>query len=90
MLAIRHAALGGDVWRLLGMVTLLGIACLAIGFLIFRAVRARGARAGDAVAHMRRWLSVFLVGGNLAYRGLFNWIHPVIDVPTMLGRRSSS
>jgi len=34
---------------------------------------------------MRRWLSVFLVGGNLAYRGLFNWIHPAIYVPTMLG-----
>jgi len=34
---------------------------------------------------MRRWLSVFLVGGNLAYRGLFNWIHPAIYIPTMLG-----
>ena len=34
---------------------------------------------------MRRWLSVFIVGGNLAYRGLFNWIHPAIYMPTMLG-----
>ena len=34
---------------------------------------------------MRHWFSVFLVGGNLAYRGLFNWIHPAIYVPTMLG-----
>jgi ABC-2 type transport system permease protein len=34
---------------------------------------------------VRRWLSVFLVGGNLAYRGLFNWIHPAVYIPTMLG-----
>jgi ABC-2 type transport system permease protein len=34
---------------------------------------------------VRHWFSVFLVGGNLAYRGLFNWIHPAIYVPTMLG-----
>jgi ABC-2 type transport system permease protein len=34
---------------------------------------------------VRRWLSVFLVGGTLAYRGLFNWIHPAVYIPTMLG-----
>ena len=36
VLAIRHAALGGDAWWPLAMVSLLGIACLAIGFLMFR------------------------------------------------------
>jgi ABC-type polysaccharide/polyol phosphate export permease len=36
VLAIRHAALGGNVWRPLGMVVLLGLACLAIGSLTFR------------------------------------------------------
>jgi ABC-2 type transport system permease protein len=34
---------------------------------------------------MRRWLSVFFVGGSIAYRGLFNWIRPAMYVPTMLG-----
>ena len=28
---------------------------------------------------------VFLVGGVIAYRGLFNWIRPSIYIPTMLG-----
>jgi ABC-2 type transport system permease protein len=36
VLAIRHAALGGDAWRPLGMVVLLGVACLVIGSLTFR------------------------------------------------------
>jgi ABC-2 type transport system permease protein len=34
---------------------------------------------------MRRWFSIFFVGGALAYRGLFNWIRPSIYIPTMLG-----
>jgi ABC-2 type transport system permease protein len=36
VLAIRHAALGGDVRGPLAMVTLLGLACLVIGFAMFR------------------------------------------------------
>ena len=36
ILAIRHAALGGDVWRPLAMVTLLGLAYLVLGFAMFR------------------------------------------------------
>jgi ABC-2 type transport system permease protein len=36
VLAIRHAALGGEVWRPLGMVALLGLVCLVIGFFTFR------------------------------------------------------
>jgi ABC-2 type transport system permease protein len=36
VLAIRHAALGGDVWGPLAMVTVLGLACLAVGALTFR------------------------------------------------------
>ena len=36
VLAIRHAALGGDVWGPLAMVALLGLACLVIGFAMFR------------------------------------------------------
>jgi len=34
---------------------------------------------------MKRWLSVFFVGGLIAYRGLFNWIRPAMYIPTMLG-----
>ena len=36
VLAIRHAALGGDVWRPLGMVVALGVACFVISTLTFR------------------------------------------------------
>jgi ABC-2 type transport system permease protein len=31
------------------------------------------------------WLRTFLVGGVIAYRGLFNWIRPAMYIPTMLG-----
>jgi len=34
---------------------------------------------------MKHWFSVFFVGGVIAYRGLFNWIHPAMYIPTMLG-----
>jgi ABC-2 type transport system permease protein len=34
---------------------------------------------------VRHWLSVFFVGGAIAYRGLFNWIRPAMYIPTMLG-----
>ena len=30
-------------------------------------------------------LRIFFVGGYLAYRALFNWIHWTMYVPTMLG-----
>ena len=36
VLAIRHAALGGDVWRPLGMVVVLGVASVAVSTLTFR------------------------------------------------------
>jgi ABC-2 type transport system permease protein len=36
VLALRHAALGGDVWGPLGMVVLLGVASFAIATLTFR------------------------------------------------------
>src|SRR5581483_4237519 len=39
----------------------------------------------NAFADMRHWLSVFFVGGAIAYRGLFNWIRPAMYIPTMLG-----
>ena len=39
--AIRHAALGGDVWLPIAMVTLLGLAYLALGAFTFRLLRAR-------------------------------------------------
>jgi ABC-2 type transport system permease protein len=29
---------------------------------------------------------VFFVGGRLSYRALFNWLHPAVYVPTMLGK----
>jgi len=31
------------------------------------------------------FLRVFFVGGRIAYRALFNWLHPTIYIPTMLG-----
>ncbi|HVU76943.1 MAG TPA: ABC transporter permease [Gaiellaceae bacterium] len=34
---------------------------------------------------MKRWFSIFFVGGVIAYRGLFNWIRPAMYIPTMLG-----
>ena len=86
MLAIRHAALGGDVWRpARRWSSLLGLACLAIGAFTFRLFEHAARAPRDAVADMRRWLSVFFVGGVIAYRGLFNWIRPAIYIPTMLG-----
>ena len=36
VLSLRHAALGGDVWRPLGMVVLLGVVSFAIATLTFR------------------------------------------------------
>jgi ABC-2 type transport system permease protein len=29
---------------------------------------------------------VFVIGGLLSYRALFNWLHPAVYVPTMLGK----
>ena len=34
---------------------------------------------------IRTNLRVFFVGGLIAYRALFNWVHPAIYIPTMLG-----
>jgi ABC-2 type transport system permease protein len=36
-------------------------------------------------AGVRTNLRVFFVGGAIAYRALFNWVHPAIYIPTMLG-----
>jgi ABC-2 type transport system permease protein len=33
-----------------------------------------------------RSLRVFVIGGWLSYRALFNWLHPAVYVPTMLGK----
>jgi len=41
VLAIRHAALGGEVWRPVGMVVALGVACLLISTLTFRVFETR-------------------------------------------------
>src|SRR5207244_2624803 len=51
VLAIRHAALGGEVWRPLGMVVLLGLACLAIGAFTFRPVGQRAPAAAPRSRH---------------------------------------
>jgi ABC-2 type transport system permease protein len=34
---------------------------------------------------MTTWVRIFFVGGLIAFRGLFNWIHPAMYIPTMLG-----
>jgi ABC-2 type transport system permease protein len=31
-------------------------------------------------------LRIFFVGGLISYRALFNWLHPAIYIPTMLGK----
>jgi ABC-type multidrug transport system permease subunit len=36
-------------------------------------------------AALRTNWRVFFVGGAIAYRALFNWVHPAIYIPTMLG-----
>ncbi|MBD0290355.1 MAG: ABC transporter permease, partial [Thermoleophilia bacterium] len=30
-------------------------------------------------------LRVFLIGGAIAYRALFNWVHPAMYIPTLIG-----
>src|SRR5262249_62211418 len=42
-------------------------------------------RDRKAAGGVRQWLSIFFVGGMIAYRGLFNWIRPALFIPTMLG-----
>jgi ABC-2 type transport system permease protein len=34
---------------------------------------------------LRTLVRVFFVGGLISYRALFNWLHPAIYIPTMLG-----
>jgi ABC-2 type transport system permease protein len=43
-------------------------------------VGARRRRDAAGVSFVR----VFFIGGAIAYRGLFNWVHPRIYIPTML------
>lgn len=38
-----------------------------------------------ASSKLETWLRIFFVGGNISYRALFNWIHPTMYIPTMLG-----
>jgi ABC-2 type transport system permease protein len=37
------------------------------------------------VSPVRSFLRLFLIGGVISYRALFNWIRPSIYIPTMLG-----
>lgn len=39
----------------------------------------------DAHVSTRSSLRLFFIGGAISYRALFNWIHPSIYIPTMLG-----
>ena len=34
---------------------------------------------------MTTWFRIYFIGGLIAFRGLFNWIHPAMYIPTMLG-----
>jgi ABC-2 type transport system permease protein len=36
-------------------------------------------------SQLRELTRVFFVGGLISYRALFNWLHPAIYIPTMLG-----
>ena len=62
ILALRHAALGGEVWLPLAFVTLLGLASRRRQRRHLPLVRARGARPRDPLADVRRWLSRLLRG----------------------------
>ena len=84
IIALRHAALGGEVWFPLAMALALGLISVVIAHVHPALVRAPRARARDAVAHMN-FARVFFVGGLISYRGLFNWIRPSMYIPTMLG-----
>jgi ABC-2 type transport system permease protein len=39
----------------------------------------------DRSGSVRRGFRLFFVGGLISYRALFNWLHPKIYIPTMLG-----
>ena len=85
IIALRHAALGGDVWGPLAMTRAAGARRGRDRNLHLPLVRAPCPRPRDPLADMKRWFSTFFVGGVIAYRGLFNWIRPAMYIPTMLG-----
>ena len=68
-----------------GCASALGVAYL--GARLRRAAQLRAARAQprDPRADMTAALRVFVVGGGISYRALFNWISPGMYVTTMLG-----
>ena len=85
ILAIRHAALGGGRLGAAGRGRPARLVSIAIAAVHVPPVRACRPRPRHSLADMKRWFSIFFVGGALAYRGLFNWIRPAMYIPTMLG-----
>ena len=62
----------------------LGLLYLAIGHFTLGYFERLARASGDAGAAMNG-LRIFFIGGYLAYRALFNWIHWSMYIPTMLG-----
>ncbi len=82
--ALRESAISGNAWPEIGMCLLLAGVYLVIGYFLAAALRAAGAGAGDPLADVTN-LRIFFIGGYISYRALFNWMHPSMYIPTMLG-----
>ena len=81
---LRAAALGGDPVVPFLMCVALGLIYLAIGHYTLGYFEVRARKSAHA-ARCDELVRIFFVGGYLAYRALFNWIHWTMYVPTMLG-----
>ena len=70
IIALRHAAFGGEVWVPLAMVLALGV---DLGrdrdVHVLRWFEHLARARATLVADMKRWLRIFFVGGLIAYRG---------------------
>ena len=81
---IREAAIGGDPGIAIAVCLGLGAVYLVIGHFTLRYFERLARERADAGAGMNS-IRVFFIGGYLAYRALFNWIHWSMYIPTMLG-----
>ena len=81
---MRQAAIGGEPLIPVAVCLGLGAIYLVIGHFTLRYFERLARERATLVAGMNS-IRVFFIGGYLAYRALFNWIHWSIYVPTMLG-----
>ena len=83
--AIRDAAIGGNAWPEIAMCLALGLVYVALGVVWLDFFEEARACARDPLADMTAQLRLFWIGGIISYRALFNWISPIMYIPTMLG-----